>query len=905
MGDGWAGGGEREEKHAPFSLFFARPFFPLFLSHSPQLCTIFDVPIAIVSLVDRERQWFKSAQGLGDVKETDRRDSFCAWTLLPVHPEVLVVPDATRDARFARNPLVMGEPGIRFYAGAPLIGAAGARLGSLCVIDTRPRTVDAAQCGVLANFAEVVMRELEKEKARAVEAARLRSRAADLLRVMDTVTDCVLLVDVGTSGRYQHQLSGTTPAQAPAWKVLFANTTAAKVAGIDPAADTGRDFWELFEVADGAARSGPPSTAYEAAAAGKAGSGAPQPPALPGPGLVPPCLAPKAAARQTFVAELVRCPTVRGSPSLAGNGGTAPRFRAAFRPALVGGLEGAPPVGIPATAVAWAGAAAAAAAVTATGAGADTNGNASPADGIYFVTVSKGEGKRGRESAHRERGRWGGFFSLSSYFSRTPRLRSLCPRLISLTLRPSLSHTQLSPPGAPAASPPPLIASTIAIAGPEAAAPTSPTITPPAAAQQPSWDPLADVEVGLLIGQGAYGRVYRGMWAGSPVAVKVIPHVGPAGGPGPAGVRGALEALHAVDLAHPSIVQTYKSAQRTLVPRVEDTPGAAAAAAAAAAAVAAAVRRSCKGGCPASPPAFLGGAAAGSESASPGGAYVTIGADSAEESLLAAAVAAPSTVVVGGGGGGEPVAAMATAHYPRAPARVLTETWLVMEYCDRGNLQDAVDRGAFFLQEEGGAGACGASASSPPPSPLSPSPAPPPMPLLPPNMPAIVATAREIAAAMAYLHAQGILHGDLTGANVLLATGPSGSAGAASEGGRGFMAKVGDFGFARVLGGGGDASVSTGTYGTVTHCPPELLTAGRLSKAADVYAFGVLCWECYTGRRPWEGERMERGRTKGREQGSYRRARFLVGAPPLQTYARAGFAAPPHHSKQQKRFLPL
>jgi serine/threonine protein kinase len=138
-------------------------------------------------------------------------------------------------------------------------------------------------------------------------------------------------------------------------------------------------------------------------------------------------------------------------------------------------------------------------------------------------------------------------------------------------------------------------------------------------------------------------------------------------------------------------------------------------------------------------------------------------------------------------------------------------------------------------------------------------------------MPAIVATMREIAAAMAYLHAQGILHGDLTGANVLLSSGLAGggggggaapgadsgdaNSGPAAAGGRGFVAKVGDFGFARVLGGGGDASVSTGTYGTVTHCPPELLTTGRLSKAADVYAFGVLCWECYTGRRPWEGER--------------------------------------------------
>jgi hypothetical protein len=63
-----------------------------------QLCTIFKVPIAIVSLVDKERQWFKSIQGL-DVMQTDRRSSFCAWTLLPMHPEVLIVPDALEDER--------------------------------------------------------------------------------------------------------------------------------------------------------------------------------------------------------------------------------------------------------------------------------------------------------------------------------------------------------------------------------------------------------------------------------------------------------------------------------------------------------------------------------------------------------------------------------------------------------------------------------------------------------------------------------------------------------------------------------------------------------------------------------------------------------------------------------------
>lgn len=69
------------------------------------LCTIFKVPIAIVSLVDKERQWFKSIMGL-PVSETDRQSSFCAWTLLPAHPEVLVVEDATKDARCVRMVVV-------------------------------------------------------------------------------------------------------------------------------------------------------------------------------------------------------------------------------------------------------------------------------------------------------------------------------------------------------------------------------------------------------------------------------------------------------------------------------------------------------------------------------------------------------------------------------------------------------------------------------------------------------------------------------------------------------------------------------------------------------------------------------------------------------------------------------
>ncbi len=147
----------------------------------------FKVPIALVSLVDTERQWFKSRQGL-DAPETSRDISFCGHAILS--ETIFHIPNALNDPRFADNPLVTGDLHLRFYAGAPLHSPEGERVGTLCIIDRVPRQFAASELSVLRDLADGVEAELER--------TRLLQTDVELRRfkhVLDNTHDMIFMFD--------------------------------------------------------------------------------------------------------------------------------------------------------------------------------------------------------------------------------------------------------------------------------------------------------------------------------------------------------------------------------------------------------------------------------------------------------------------------------------------------------------------------------------------------------------------------------------------------------------------------------------------------------------------------------------------------------------------------------------
>ncbi|WIA44433.1 hypothetical protein OEZ86_007193 [Tetradesmus obliquus] len=321
------------------------------------------------------------------------------------------------------------------------------------------------------------------------------------------------------------------------------------------------------------------------------------------------------------------------------------------------------------------------------------------------------------------------------------------------------------------------------------------------------------------IAAGSYGRVYRGDYFGSKVAVKVLD--------GHAVLRRdettgfCLEALLSEQLKHPNIVRTLAWAVVTgkgkLPARQQvwgetldpDKPSVDTIAAAVAGA-------NCRGS--------NGAAAAGANGAAkprgnnPYDNLMQLGTPGTP-----AATAAPGVTncVSNGVAAGGYADGMDDDEGPRDEDVTAGQTWMVLEYCDKGCLQDAVERGWLRQSRSCVSG--------------------------PVNLLAVLATAAEVAGGMALLHSNGIIHGDLSAFNVMLSSADP----AAAIGQRGFVAKVADFGLSRMLTHG--SKVVTKTYGTITHMPPETLEHGVAGKSADVYSFGVLLWQMVTGSRAWAG----------------------------------------------------
>jgi GAF domain-containing protein len=152
-------------------------------------------PIAIMSLIDRDRQWFKSKIGLAG-SETSRDIAFCAHTILDAN--VMEVPDARQDERFANNPLVTGDPHIRFYAGAPIVTPEGFSLGSVCVIDRAPNHLTEAQKSALKRLARLAMNNLELRRV----ADELATAAANVKTLSGLLPICAWCKEIRDDAGY-------------------------------------------------------------------------------------------------------------------------------------------------------------------------------------------------------------------------------------------------------------------------------------------------------------------------------------------------------------------------------------------------------------------------------------------------------------------------------------------------------------------------------------------------------------------------------------------------------------------------------------------------------------------------------------------------------------------------------
>jgi serine/threonine protein kinase len=698
------------------------------------MASIFATPVALVSLSYAEELWFKSVAGpFGSC--LNRKASFCDQIHVSDSPEVVVLEDLSKDARFSAHPAVAGPPHLRFYAGAPLVGTTGHRYGTLCVLDTKPRSYPANLINTLVNFAEIATRELEQGNFETPTKIAQLGEVAQ--RTKDDYVEPIALLDLDIKG----------------WPLLYSNkfweqeinrggssgSSDGKTTACDRCSDDMGSFWDMFT-----------------------------------------CLDPEEVSRDVPAALQSRRPVklrvqkkkVRGGVA---NGEQQQELRVVLRPAsdiLAANI----PVGIPGF-VPFNSKQSKGGDATSIDEGLPKSGNFwfatlhSAASSLPNSTTSTSTSSTAYKSAMSpplssgdttptSSAKHSGGSGSSSEESRRSSMDS--------QRRESFESERSTPRGVvdarsnkqPFAMPKKRLerqsaASRLSGISPKELLPYQMVLP----------ERYKDLQLGPLLGSGAFARVHRALWRGAIVAVKLIEF--PVDSSYWEDVeRAVIEGALSVELHHPNIVQTIDFCRwrRAVQPDVS-------------------------------------------------GALC----DYAGEGYWSA---------------------------PTEPLQEVDCVWIVQELCTGGKLGDALDRG--WLRKW-------------------------PAPEAPIDLVKYLHTAADIASALCFLHSKGITHGDLTYNNVLLTAPPfppntmSQNEGQSSEkqenevnnattDPRGFVAKLADFGLARVA---QEGAMSTRHYGTISHMPPELLADGVLGLATDMYSLGVLFWEMYTGVRAWCGQRQD------------------------------------------------
>lgn len=228
---------ERVEALRRYELLDTEPEAPFdeLVQLAAQIC---QVPISLISLIDPLRQWFKAKTGVG-VCQTSRDIAFCAHAIL--QRDLFEVPDALGDVRFATNPLVTGEPHIRFYAGVPLIDRDGHALGTLCVIDRVPKRLSAQQKQALMVLARQVVAQFElrlRDRQLATQVAKLAQsdfQRSQFLVAAEQTSDGIAFLDEAGRFTYVNRALaawyGYEPSEliGKSWKDLFSDTWIAEI----------------------------------------------------------------------------------------------------------------------------------------------------------------------------------------------------------------------------------------------------------------------------------------------------------------------------------------------------------------------------------------------------------------------------------------------------------------------------------------------------------------------------------------------------------------------------------------------------------------------------------------------------------------------------------------------------